>query len=256
MSIEGVRSKTGWEKPVQMPAEKPEKKSHPPQPEETLELNSQSPEKPGLIKRFANACNSGINKVGDGLVNFIEKNITGKTSVDNNGQDGGIYKSFGSYGNKCHNHARYVAIGASGGGAIGTAVGLFGGYEEIRHDQVELVWKDNAIKDPRMNGFSHWSSETGYYTQDYVGTDSQGRSQYVERWVHTGYNHSFSPKIGYDQVGSYKSPEYSHSAKWNPISAGFVGLVSGTAIGGVVGFAVSVATKLIRNSNFLSRSKS
>ena len=192
----------------------------------------------------------GFKKVCDGIGNWVEENITGDRTTAEGKKS--LFKVVGDYGD---DHKRMAVAGACTGGAIGTGVGLWTGRQEVKSDQVDLTWRTRDIKDPKLTGYSHWTQEVGHYERDYAGTDSEGNAQYTERYVVDGYWHNFSPDIHYDKVGTYQTPEYAHTNKWTPITAGFTGLVGGSIIGGIVGFTVSVANKLVRNRLGLKKPK-
>jgi len=185
---------------------------------------------------------SGIKRAWGGVKKWVHNNITGDLeSPDGKKSVARVYSDYRS------THKDFAKAGAAVGGAVGTAVGLIGGYSEVKSDNVELAWESKEIGDPKLTGYSHWVEEVGHTERDYCGTDSEGRAIYRDRYVVDGYWHRFSPDIHYDKVGSYEVPEYHHSNKWTPITAGFAGLVGGTILGGFLGFSVSMINKLIRN---------
>ncbi|MCD4783408.1 MAG: hypothetical protein K8T10_06220 [Candidatus Eremiobacteraeota bacterium] len=185
---------------------------------------------------------SGIKRAWGGVKDWVHDNVTGH-SVGPDGEKS-VSRICSDYRST---HKDFAKAGAAVGGAVGTAVGLLEGYSEVKSDQVELAYESKDIGDPKLTGYSHYAQEDGHYERYYTGTDSEGNSQYSERYVVDGYWHRFSPNIRYDKVGSYKVPGYNHSNKWTPISAGFAGLVGGTILGGVLGFSVSMINKLVRN---------
>lgn len=184
----------------------------------------------------------GFKKIGEGISNWVEDNITGSYATPEGKKS--LFKVVGDYRG---DHKRMAAAAACAGGAVGTGVGLWTGLQEVKTDKVELAWSSKDIRDPKLTGYSHWAHEVGHTERDYAGTDSEGRAVYTERYVVDGYWHRYSPDIRYDKVGTYNTPGYDHTNKWTPITAGFAGLVSGTLLGGALGFVVSVANKLVRN---------
>ncbi len=184
----------------------------------------------------------GFQKIGEGISNWVEENITGYHATPEGKKS--LFKIVGDYGD---DHKRMATAAACAGGAIGTGVGLWTGLQEVKTDDVKLAWNSNDINDPKLTGYSHYAHEVGHTEREYVGTDSEGNSEYRDRYVVDGYWHRYSPDIRYDKVGTYNTPGYDHTNKWTPITAGFAGLISGTILGGAMGFVVSVANKLVRN---------
>ena len=184
----------------------------------------------------------GFKKIGEGISNWVEENITGSYATPEGKKS--LFKVVEDYGD---DHKKMAAAAACAGGAIGTGVGLWTGLQEVKTDKVQLAWSSNDIKDPKLTGYSHWAHEVGHTERDYAGTDSEGNAIYNERYVVDGYWHRYSPDIRYDKVGTYNTPGYDHTNKWTPITAGLTGLVTGTIMGGAIGFVVSVANKLVRN---------
>lgn len=217
----GVKKKT--------PAVKNEKQKEIKSLEDQVTISSKS-EAAGANRGF-------FGKMGDKIDNWIKRNITGSS------RDGGIYKNHVDY---TRQHKRYAAAGAAAGGAVGCAAGMFVGYEDMKTDNPEIVWREHDIRDPRMDGFTHWVQEDGHYESDYIGTDSEGNAQYIERYVVDGYWHHYSPRINYTKVGSYSTPSYEHSSKWTPLTGGLLGLVGGTIIGGITGLVTSLIHRAIK----------
>jgi len=184
----------------------------------------------------------GVKKVWRGFKNWISDNITGHYPTPEGKKS--MARIFSDYG---PDHKNFAMAGAAVGGATGTALGLIQGYQEVKEDNVSLAWRTRNIGDPKLEGYSHWAQEVGHTERDYAGTDSNGNSSCNERYVVDGYWHRFSPDIRYDKVGTYQTPEYHHTNKWTPITAGLAGLAGGVLIGGIVGFSISMANKLVRN---------
>ncbi len=187
----------------------------------------------GFIRNEDNEEASGVfSKIGS----WLKENITGSAT------EKGLFRHCKDYSKQ---HKRYAAIGASAGGAVGVAAGLYVGREELKTDQPQLVWNNHDIKDPKLTGFRHSVSEVGHTERDYVGTDRDGNPQYVDRYEVDGYWHHYSPTIKYRQVGNYQTPGYEHSSPLTPFTGALLGLVSGTIVGGVLGLATSLIQKTI-----------
>lgn len=175
--------------------------------------------------------------------NWIRNNITGGEKAEKREKltFGEILSDYGD------THADFAKAGVGIGGAAGVAIGLIAGRNEVKTDNVELVWKNHDVKDPTMEGYYHNVSEVGHYIDVPNGVDSDGNTTYRSEYVVDGYQHRYTPEIRYDKVGSYTSPEFEHSNKWTPITGALAGLAGGAVVGGITGFIISVANKTVRN---------
>ncbi len=174
---------------------------------------------------------SSHESLGVKIKTWIKKNITGK----------GV--RIGDYGDQT---TQFAILGASMGGAVGCAAGMYAGYKDIKTDTPQVEWRTHDITDPKLKGFTHYVVEDGHYEEEYIGTDSEGNPEYRERYVIDGYWHHYSSNIEYTKVGEYKTPHFKHTGKWTPLSGGLLGLIGGIAIGGIMGFITGVITRIVK----------
>ncbi|MFA5505502.1 MAG: hypothetical protein WC423_08765 [Vulcanimicrobiota bacterium] len=99
-----------------------------------------------------------------------------------------------------------TGVGAGVGG-LATAIGA-GIY--AAGDQVNLEWRENAIQEQRLAGYTHHVAphfETRCTTQ----TDRDGQSTQHCETYQNGWDHSFTPDVRTRKVGTYVGPKVVHS---------------------------------------------
>jgi len=154
--------------------------------------------------------------------------------------------------------AKMVALGATGGGALGAAAGYTYGLINENSNKVNEVWKTHDVNDPvKLLGWSHRDVEDGhteshtYYTYETVSHtsyDSDGRSYtyYTSElqshtyytYEHDGYWHRNTPNIDWTKIGEFKTPALEREKAIGPIEGAAIGLGAGI-IGGTIISALS-----------------
>ncbi|MCE1245797.1 MAG: hypothetical protein LWY06_04040 [Firmicutes bacterium] len=134
-----------------------------------------------------------------------------------------------------------VVVGAAGGAAIGGALGMADGVLQTALDEakINVTETKHDIQKPVLKGFD------GKLAED---KDSAGSLQ--------GYNHTFSPRIEYQKVGTFETKEaqVTHSVNAeSPVSEGIKNMVAGAAIGGGLGVALAVGRKIMKKGQFEGR---
>jgi hypothetical protein len=128
--------------------------------------------------------------------NWTNENISGDEK-DSSGRTQGTLS--GGMSNDTKIKLGAAAVGAASVAALAGCTQNSGSTEYGK-----MEWQTHSINDPKLTGFSHGSSPV--YSSVYVGTDDNGVPQYDYKIV--GHNHSFSPKIKNEKVGTYDKPRY------------------------------------------------
>lgn len=154
--------------------------------------------------------------------------------------------------------AKMVALGATGGGALGAAAGYTYGLVNENSNKVHEVWKTHDINDPeKLLGWSHKDIEDGhseahtyyyYETESHTSYDSEGHSYtyYTNElksytyytYEHDGYWHRNTPNIDWRKVGEFQTPALEREKAIGPIEGAAIGLGAGI-IGGTIVAAIS-----------------
>lgn len=190
-----------------------------------------------------------VKKTGRGIKEWIKSNIVGEEA---------------DYKTLCK-MKKIVALGASGGGAVGAASGYVYGLMNENSNKVNEAWDTHDVNDPvKLLGWSHKCIEDGhteshtYYTLESVSHtsyDSEGHSYtyYTSElkavtyytYEHDGYWHRNFPNIEWKKVGEYETPKLVREKAIGPIEGAAIGLGVGIVLGTVIGVINAQIYKII-----------
>ena len=149
--------------------------------------------------------------------------------------------------------AGYILGGAAGAGAAGSIVGYALGHAGDSKDSVNEKWNNHDIENPvKLTGWSYSTSEYGHSEAHYsthtesvahTGYNSDGstytyytteqKTDVYYTYHHDGYYHTYSPKIDWDKVGDFKTPELVHANPIGSLGGAALGMGAGLIGGGI-----------------------